>query len=90
MDLRLPYRSQRVVVGGESSPLLPILSGDPQGSVLGPLLFLIYINDVASLHYTPGTDLNIFADDMLLYRCIDSQEDVQYLQEDVETCHTVV
>jgi len=38
---------------------------------------------------TPGTDLNIlFADDMLLYRCIDSQEDVQYLQEDGDTsCH---
>ena len=36
-------RTQSVVVGGESSDLLPILSGFPQGFVLGPLLFLIYI-----------------------------------------------
>ena len=51
------------------------------------LLFLVYINDVASLHYTPGTDLSVFADDMLLYRCIDSWEDVQYRQQDSDiTC----
>ena len=55
-----------------------MLSGVPQGSVLGPLLFLVYVNDVASLHFSVGTDLNLFADDMLLYRCIDSSEDVEY------------
>ena len=55
-----------------------MLSGVPQGSVLGPLLFLVYVNGVASLHFSVGTDLNLFADDMLLYRCIDSSEDVEY------------
>ncbi len=70
------------VVGGESSPRLPVLSGVPQGSVLGPLLFLVYVDNVASLQFTTCTDLNLFADDMLLYRCIDSSEDVEHLQRD--------
>ena len=49
-------------------------------SVLGPLLFLIYINDVSNLAFSSGTFLNLFADDMLLYRFIDSLEDVVCLQ----------
>ena len=48
---------------------------------MGPLLFLVYINDVANLQFSPNTDLNLFAD-MLLYKCIDSTEDVVYLQHD--------
>ena len=78
----LTQRSQRVVVGGKSSPPLPVLFGVPQGSVLGPLLFLIYINDVANLAFSSGTFLNLFADDMLLYRHIDSLEDIVCLQQD--------
>jgi len=78
----LTLRGQQVIVGGESSPSTQVLSGVPQGSVLGPLLFLVYINDVANLQFSPNTDLNLFADDMLLYKCIDSTEDVVYLQQD--------
>jgi len=47
-----------------------------QVSVLGPLQFLVYIYDVANFQFSPITDLDLFAD-MLLYKCIDSTEDVQ-------------
>ena len=63
---------QHVVVGGESSLDTPVLSGVPQGSVLGPLLFLVYIDDVSDI--SDRSTLNIFADDMLLYKPVKSIE----------------
>ena len=61
----LKDRRQRVVVDGEVSSLKPVLSGVPQGSVLGPILFLIYRNDLKE-----GVTGNIlkFADDTKLFR----------------------
>ena len=79
----LPDRQQWVVVGGEASHDNPVLSGVPQGSVLGPLLFLLYINDITEIQLSSGSVLNLFADDMLLYKPITSQHDYQSLQEDV-------
>ena len=63
----LQSRLQRVVVNGITSNSLPVLSGVPQGSVLG-LLFLVYINDVSQLEFSLSAQLVLYADDMLLYK----------------------
>ena len=78
----LTDRSQVVVVGGEQSPAVPVTSGVPQGSVLGPLLFTIFINDVVH-QVSPESAMSLFADDMALYRPIRTADDYQILQHDV-------
>ena len=71
----LTQRKQRVVVNGQTSETLPVLSGVPQGSVIGPLLFLIYIDGVMSVPLSQGSQLTVYADDILLYRPITCQGD---------------
>jgi retron-type reverse transcriptase len=61
----LEGRQQRVLVGNSKSDLKPIQAGVPQGSVLGPLLFLVYIND---LFLQVENNLDVFADDSTLWR----------------------
>ena len=69
---------------GVSSKPLSVISGVPQGSVLGPLLFLIYINGITELPLSPESKLVMYADDILLYRPIRQASDYQRLQQDVE------
>ena len=68
------------MLDSESSSFVPVLSGVPQGTVLGPLMFLLYINDIAKGINSP---LHLFADDCLLYRVINGVEDTNRLQEDL-------
>ena len=75
----LMNRQQKVVVGGEESETIPVISGVPQGSVLGPLLFLIYIDGVTRIPLSEGSKLVLYADDMLLYRRITSPVDFNSL-----------
>ena len=80
----LTNRSQRVVVDGQSSEWVPVQSGVPQGTVLGPLLFLTFINDIP---HGISSHLRLFADDCLMYRTISNASDSTKLQEDLDRLH---
>ena len=86
----LMNRQQKVVVGGEESETIPVISGVPQGSVLGPLLFLIYIDGVTRIPLSEGSKLVLYADDMLFYRRITSPVDFNILQSDVDVVNNWV
>ena len=79
----LEGRSQLVQVGDCQSSIRPVLSGVPQGSILGPLLFLIFVNDMFSV--VSHCSLLLFADDAKLYRQISNQEDSLLLQHDLNS-----
>ena len=75
-------RQQTVIVNGCKSPPCPVVSSVRQGSVLGPLLFLVLTGDIDGEMAT--SFLSSFADDTQIGRQIQSNEDVQELQADLE------
>jgi len=82
----LTNRLQRVLINGTESAWLPVTSGVPQGSILGPLLFLLYINDLPNA-LSPDTLCAIFADDTKIYRQISNPNDALALQNDIDSLH---
>jgi len=78
----LSGRRHRVVIDDEASDFLPVTSGVPQGSILGPLLFLVYINDMPDV-ISGDTSLLLFPDDSRCFRLILGQDDGDKLQEDL-------
>ena len=65
---------------------MKVTSGVPQGTVLGPPLFLIYINDLPEC--VNHSEIRLFADDCIVYRCIHNQQDAELLQEDINAIQT--
>ena len=81
----LAGRKQQVVVNGVTSNVTDVISGVPQGTILGPILFLIYISDI-------GDSINslkkVYVDDTKVKKGIKSEEDVEDLQADLEKLYT--
>ena len=76
----LRNRSQRVVIEGAASEWPSVTSGVPQGSILGPMLFLLFINDLPDVIPTT-TSVGLYADDTKLFKSITSYEDCVQLQK---------
>ena len=78
----LSNRKQRVSVNGALSDITDVTSGVPQGSVLGPVFFLLYINGNIK------SSIRLFADNSIIYRKISSKTDHEILQTDLNQLQT--
>ena len=83
IDANLCFRQQRVVVNGVKSDWTPVVSGVPQGTVLGLLLFSLHINDIMS---DIESEIRLFVDDCVCYREITCRDidDTFKLQKDID------
>ena len=82
--LRNTNRKQRVILDNVISESVDVLSGVPQGSILGPLLFVLFINDIYE-NINKDSNIALFADDTKIWRDINSELDCETLQNDINT-----
>ena len=78
-------RYQRVLIDGQSSDWEPVSSGVPQGSILGHLLFIVYLNDIGE---QMNSSIKLFVDDCVIYRQITNMSGREILQNDLNTVYT--
>ena len=81
----LSNRKERVSVNGAVSDIIDVIFGITQGSVLGPVLFLLYINDIGG---NIKSSIRLFADDSIIYHKISSKTDQKILQTDLNQLQT--
>ena len=79
-------RKQAVGVDGRVSSLSAVVSGVPQGTVLGPVLFLVHIRGISST-LSAGTSSSSFADDTRIWRGVKEEDDCQELQSDLNNIY---
>ena len=78
----LTNRHQRIVIRGTYSSWSQVTSGVPQGTILGPTLFLIYVNDIPNV---VTSTIKLFADDTKIYRELNNVDDTFALQSDLDS-----
>ena len=81
----LSNRKQYILANGSKSGQSEVKSGVPQGTVLKPVLFLIFINDITD---NIDSDVSLFADDTRILRTVKNHDDVELLQQDLDKFYT--
>ena len=74
-------RKQKVILGSDTSEWKPVTSGIPRGSVLGPILFTMFINDMPE---TVSSMMKLFADDAQFFKAIESLDDISTIQNEID------
>ena len=79
----LKDRKQLVVLGNCISPAMPVLSGVPQGSIIGPSLFVLFMNDISN-GFSEGTNICMYADDTKIWRVVENDRNHLILLRDID------
>ena len=72
------------IINGLESNMVQVISGVPQESVLGPLLFLIYVNNLCIITLSCESKITMYGDDLVLYKVIEMESEFVSLQEDID------